>query len=225
MNSNHSAIQPSKYAFPVTTFIEAIALAATFTDIVLGALPEAQTQFAEDGGDESPLVVLFGSVLAQEGEQVGFYRFAQKKTPSAAPFLTSVPAPFAFSALQLFIVPGTSNPPLSSIDIPSFPPLNVLTTPVEAKNSTLEYSLTGTVSSSANSLVYLSGQDLPVTVPITNVATANGATTFQASFPFQAGFANGLTIAAVVNTTGQQYATPDAVAADALFGPGIIEVG
>lgn len=36
-------IQPCEYQFPVATFLDAIALAATFTDVVLGTLPEART--------------------------------------------------------------------------------------------------------------------------------------------------------------------------------------
>lgn len=71
--------KPCEYEFPVSTFKDAVALAATFTDIVLGTLPEAQTIFGVDGGDEVPLINIFGVVLAQEAEQVGFYRFAQKK--------------------------------------------------------------------------------------------------------------------------------------------------
>lgn len=225
-NTNHTAIEPCKYQFPVTTFLEAISLAATFTDVVLGTLPEAQTLFGIDGGEETPLVKLFGSVLAQEGEQVGFFRFTQKKTPSAAPFLTGGSPAFAFSALQLFIVPNSCPQPLSAINIPSFSPLNVLSQP-QAKNSTLEYSVMGMgkVSSSANSLVYISGQNLPVTVPITDVTVVDGVTGFKASFPFESGFANGLTIAAMVKEVGKAYATPDDVAAATVYGPGLIEVG
>lgn len=72
-------IKPCEYQFPVSTFVEAITLAQTFTDIVLGTLPEAQTIFGVDGGDEVGLINVLGGVLAQEAEQVGFYRFAQKK--------------------------------------------------------------------------------------------------------------------------------------------------
>lgn len=223
-NTNHTAIEPCKYQFPPTTFLEAITLAATFTDVVLGTLPEAQTLFGMDGGEETALVNLFGSVLAQEGEQVGFFRFTQKKTPSAAPFLTGGSPAFAFSALQLFIVPDSCPQPLSAVNIPSFSPLNVLSQP-EAKNSTLKYSVKGTISASANSLVYISGQNFPVTVPISDVVVADGATTFKASFPFESGFANGLTIAAVVKEVGKTYASPDAVAAATVYGPGLIEVG
>ena len=224
VNSNHTAIQPCQYQFPVTTFLEAITLAQTFTDVVLGTLPEAQAIFAADGGDESPLVPVFGSVLAQEGEQVGFYRFAQKKTPSAAPFLTGGSPSFAFTAIQMFIVPGSCPQPLSNINLTTFGPLTVVTTP-KPVNMTLEFAVPGKVSPDANSIVYLSGQNLPLTVPISAVTESAGLYHFNASFPFESGFANGLTIAALVKGAGQTFASNDAVAADTLYGPGLIEVG
>lgn len=223
-NSNHTAIKPCQYQFPVSTFLEAITLANTFTDIVLGTLPEAQAIFAADGGDESPLVPLFGSVLAQEGEQNGFYRLAQKKTPSAAPFLTGGSPSFAFTALQMFIVPGSCPQPLSNINLTTFGPLTVVTTP-KAKNMTLEFSVPGKVSPDANSIVYLSGQNLPLTVPISAVRESAGMYHFEASFPFESGFANGLTIAALVKGAGKTFTSNDAVAADTVYGPGLIEVG
>ncbi|KAI9814784.1 MAG: hypothetical protein M1827_003050 [Pycnora praestabilis] len=224
MSANQTAIQPCEYQFPVSTFLEAVTLAQTFTDIVLGTLPEAQAAFAADGGDETPLVPLFGSVLAQEGEQTGFYRMVQKKTPSAAPFLTVGSPSFAFTALQMFIVPGSCPQPLSNVNLTTFGPLTVVTTP-EPMNMTLEFAVPGTVAPSTNSIVYLSGANLPVTVPIGTVTSIAGMSHFNASFPFQSGFACGLTIAALVNGTGQTYATSDAVAAATLYGPGLIEVG
>jgi uncharacterized membrane protein (UPF0182 family) len=60
----------------------------------------AQTVFAMDVGDETPLVNLFGSVLAQEAEQVGWFRSVQKKIPSAAPFLTTEGPVFAVYILS-----------------------------------------------------------------------------------------------------------------------------
>ncbi|KAF6223922.1 hypothetical protein HO133_010496 [Letharia lupina] len=223
MNANQTAIKPCQYQFPVTTFAQAVLLAQTFTDIVLGTLPEAQAIFAADAGDESPLVPLFGSVLAQEGEQVGFYRFAQKKVPSAAPFLTGGSPSFAFTAIQMFIVPGSCPQPLSNVNLTTFGPLTVVTTP-EPKNMTLEFAVPGAVSSYNNSIAYLSGANLPVTVPISNMSYVAGISHFSASFPFASGFANGLTIAALVKGAGMTFASNDAVAAATLYGPGLIEV-
>lgn len=85
------------------------------------------------------------------------------------------------------------------------------------------YDAAETLSAQQNALVYLSGQNLPLTVPILNPVRFGNWTVFSASFPFEAGFTNGLTIAAVVNGTGK-FATDDAVAAATLFGPGLILV-
>ena len=224
MNAGETPISPCEYVFPVTTFLEAIALAQTFTDVVLGTLPEAQAAFAADGGDETPLVPLFGSVIAQEGEQNGFYRFVQKKTASAAPFLTGGSPSFAFTALQMFIVPGSCPEDLSALPLTTFGPLEVVTTP-EAKNMTLEFAAPGNVGPDMNSIVYISGQNLPVTVPISPVTSIAGFSHFTADFPFESGFAHGLTIAALVKGAGQTFMSADEVAAATLFGPGLIEVG
>ena len=89
---------------------------------------------------------------------------------------------------------------------------------------TLEFAVPGTVASDTNSIVYLSGQNLPLTVPIERVISIAGKSHFLASFPFESGFANGLTIAALVKGTCETYATNDAVAAATLYGPGLIEV-
>lgn len=154
---------------------------------------------------------------------MGFYRFAQKKVPSAAPFLTGGSPSFAFTAIQMFIVPGSCPQPLSKVNLTTFGPLTVVTTP-QAKNMTLQFAVPGVVSSAANSIAYLSGANLPVTVPISNVSTVAGKSSFAASFPFASGFADGLTIAALVKGAGQTFKSNDAVAAATLYGPGLIEV-
>lgn len=215
--------------FPVADFESAIALAATFTDIVLGVLPQAQTTFANDAGQETSLISLIGSIIAQEGEQVGFYRYVQEKVPSAAPFLTGEAPQFAFTALQMFIVPGSCPAAINAIGtvggVATFQPLTVESKPGPV-NCTVTYSVPGTVDAGSNSLVYLSGQNLPLTVPIGNVRSVNGMTYFDADFPFQAAvgqFAKGLTIAAVVEGTGS-FMNSSAVAAATMYGPGLIEV-
>jgi len=96
------------------------------------------------------------------------------------------------------------------------------------ENTTLTFSVSGSgsVTAEANSLVYLSGQNLPVTVPIFNVQPQGGMTYFCASFPFESQyrFARGLTIAAVVKGTGMYFKNSTEVASQTVFGPGIIEV-
>ncbi|KAL8644693.1 MAG: hypothetical protein Q9210_007128 [Variospora velana] len=217
-------IAPCQYDFPVSNFKDAILLAQTFTDIALGTVPQVQALFATDGGDEIRNVPLLGSILAQEGQQDGFFRYVQRKTPSAAPYLTGGSASFAFTALQAYIVPGSCPKPLSTINLPTFKPLNIVNKPM-AKNMTLLYSVDGRVSCTDQTVVYLSGQNRPLRVPIScNVSTQGGSSKFKADFPFQAGFANGLTIAAVVNGTTGPLTTPNDVAAATVYGPGLIEV-
>ena len=65
---------------------------------------------------------------------------------------------------------------------------------------------------------------MPVTVPISSVKECEGKYEFEASFPFDKGFANGLTIAALVKGTGESFKSNDAVAAATVYGPGLIEV-
>lgn len=221
--AGQATIAPCQYDFPVSNFGEAILLAQTFTDLALATIPVVQSLFATDGGDELPNVLLLGSILGQEGEQDGFFRYVQQKTPSAAPFLTTGSFDFAFTALHAFIVPDSCPKPLDSVDLTNFQPLNVDTKP-SAKNMTLEYAVEGPVDCQHQSVVYISGQNLPLTVPICCPVHTRGAMThFEADFPFEAGFAKGLTIAAVVNGT-RSFPNPDAVAENTVYGPGLIEV-
>jgi hypothetical protein len=207
----------------VSTFESAIALAQTFTDVVLGVLPVAQSVFTADGGEEAGLVPIVGSIIGQEGEQNGYYRFLQKKVASSAPFLTGGAPQFAFSAISQFIVPG-SCPNINVIGLTAFPALTLQSTP-QAANSTLIFSVSGPLNAANATLVYITGQNLPVSVPIVNVSSvANGSTTFAASFPFDSGFNRGLTIGALVAGTGKTFNNTAEVAAATLFGPALIEV-
>lgn len=216
-------IAPCAYTFPVCNFRSAIRLAQTFTDIALGTLPAIQVAFALDGGQELGLVQIFSSVLGQEAEQVGFFRYAQKKVPSAAPQLTGGDANFAFTVLNQFIVPGSCPVPFDSIPLKLFGKLDVPVQP-PAHNSTLKFVAGGRVTEGGNSLVYISGQNTPLTVPIAHTAWDGKATTFEADFPFDLGFARGLTLAVVVNGVDGVYQTYADVAAATLYGPGNIEV-
>ena len=223
-SANAEQIAPCEYKFPVSDFLSAITLANTFTDVVLGVLPQAQTVFAGDAGDESPLVNLFGSVIAQEAEQNGFYRSVQHKLPSAAPFLTTEGPAFAFTFLQSVIVPGSCpGVDIVSKSVPTFKPLTVESKPTDV-NETVSYSVPGTVAADQNEIVYLSGQNLPLAVPITDVKWDGGKSTFKAELPFQAGFAKGLTIAALVKGSGVKFASINEVADKTIYGPGIIEI-
>jgi len=234
-----SVILPCQYNFPVSTFEEAINLASTFTDVVLGTLQDVQTTFGADG--DVGLIRGVGSVIGQEGEQNGFYRQLLGKTPSALPFLTTSTREFAFSALQGFVVKG-SCPNLSDIDLQIFDALNVvtpadkivpgieqLTFSFEPKNPQPSWN----ADYSGLSLVYINQQNLPVVEKISGATTSktqDGTTivTFNAPFPFDndshgALFGNGLTLAAVTNSTGP-FASANAVAQHTVFGPGLIEI-
>lgn len=221
-NAKQITIQPCQYNFPVNNFDDAILLAQTFTDVVLGVLPVAQGLFATDGGDETALVPVIGSIIGQEGEQTGYYRFLQKKVASAAPLLTGGAPQFAYTAISQFIVPG-SCPNINVIGLTAFPALTVQTVP-KAENSTQLFSINGTVSASNATLVYISGQNLPVSVPISNVNTQNGTSYFFAPFPYDAGFNRGLTLGALVAGANAQFNSTANVAAATLFGPALIEV-
>lgn len=226
---NVDPIQGCKYTFPVDNFDDAIALAGTFTDVVLGTLQDVQQIFASLNA--SGLVRGIGSVIGQEGEQEGFYRILQSKTPSSAAFLTTSTRDFAFTALQSFVVPG-SCPNSNEIPLKVFGGLDVINaSSLKAKNGTAQFSVDpkqGAISSSS-SVVYISGQNLPVTVPITNYKEYDGTVSFDASFPFEGGadgvgaFNDGLTIAVIVSGNAD-FPTADAVALATVFGPGLIEI-
>lgn len=230
-------IQPCEYNFPVDNFEDAIGLTATFTDVVLGTLPDIQTILSQATPD-SGLIRAVGSVIGQEGEQNGFYRNILGKNPAALPFLTASSIDFAFSAInQNFVVPGSCpsldllEPTLKIFDLLS------LVTPGEeitsSQDSTLEYTFQTTNSTSPPSqnyaqeslyLTYVNQQNVPFSVPIQITGLEdNGAVSFTAPFPGQSQEMNGLTIAALTNCDGP-FATVDDVAAATIFGPALIEV-
>jgi hypothetical protein len=94
----------------------------------------------------------------------------------------------------------------------------------KAENSTQLFSVEGTVSEANATLVYISGQNLPVSVPISNVNTQGGKSYFFAWFPFDEGFARGLTLGALVSGANMQFNTTAAVAGATMYGPALIEV-
>jgi hypothetical protein len=223
------SIQPCQYNFPVSNFEDAIALASTFNDVVIGTLSEVVSLLGQDGDDG--LIKGVAAVIGQEGEQNGYFRSLQGKIPSALPFLTSSTREFAFSALnQGFIVPG-SCPSSQVIDVPIFAPLNVLTTgSVAAETKRIQFSVSTesggwpSSNSSCLSVVYINQQNTPIVEKLENVVVSGTTVTFDASFPYYAGtFGNGLTLAALTNSTGP-FASEHAVAQVAVFGPGLIEI-
>lgn len=146
----------------------------------------------------------------------------QKKVASSAPLLTGGAPQFAYTAISQFIVPG-SCPNIDVIGLTAFPALTIETTPTAA-NSTQLFSINGTVSVTNASIAYLSGQNLPVTVPITNINTEGGRTYFFAEFPYESGFARGLTIGALVSGANAAFNSSAQVAAATIAGPALIKI-
>ena len=218
-------IQPCQYNFPVDNLKDAIILASTFTDVVLGTLQDVQSLLGTDG--DIGLIRGVGSVIGQEGEQNGFYRSLLGKIPSALPFLTTSTREFAFSALnQGFVVPG-SCPNINTISLPIFKPLTVDTANIQAKQQTLEFSIAKDSSISdysTLSIVYINQQNTPVVEKISDINVKSDTVSFKANFPFNGTtFGNGLTIAALTTSAGP-FANADAVAKATYAGPGLIEI-
>ncbi|KAI0114375.1 sexual development protein [Nemania sp. FL0031] len=216
---------PCTYNFPVTTLEEALNLAETLTAVVLGTLQDAEQSFAQNG-DDGPVRAV-SSVIGQEGEQNGFYRSLLNQKPSEKPFLTTNVAAFAFSALQQFVVSCPFD--VSQIPLPIFPALNVLTT-AEARDMYLHFSadLSGNTQVNENSdfsklsITYLVGQQLPISEPIVNPKLDGGVLTFDALFPYTENIMSGLSIAALTNSS--DFANADAIVANTLAAPGLIQV-
>ncbi|CAJ2512500.1 Uu.00g055150.m01.CDS01 [Anthostomella pinea] len=217
--------EPCTYKFPTTSLEEAIDLASTFTDLVLGTLQDASQSFAKNG-DDGPVRAI-ASVIGQEGEQNGFYRFILSRKPSQKPFLTTSTAAFAFSALQQFIVSCPFD--IADIPIPVFPALDVLT-PAGPKDMNLTFSADLSASGQYSQgsdlsglfVTYLVGQQLPISEPITNATWYGGILTFDALFPFTDNVMEGLSIAALTNASN--FANADAMPANTLAAPGLIQV-
>ncbi|CAK7200344.1 hypothetical protein SEUCBS139899_003036 [Sporothrix eucalyptigena] len=224
---------PCTYKFPTSDLISALNLAETFTALVLGTLQDA-SQGLSTNGDHGPVRAV-ASVIGQEGEQNGFFRSLLNAKPSEKPFLTTSIAPFAFSALQDFIVSCPFDIP-STIPIPIFPTISVQGgSVVSAEDQTLTFTadLTGVAAASPYygnpsactndlSFTYFTGQDAPISKPISNVSWSGDVITFSAEFPFTEYVMDGLSIGSL--TTSSNFSNPDAVASATLAAPALIQV-
>ncbi|KAL8662360.1 MAG: hypothetical protein Q9168_008269 [Polycauliona sp. 1 TL-2023] len=258
VSAKQQPIAPCRYVFPVSNFNNAILFAQVFTDLALATIPAVQLLFGRDRGNASRNVLTIGSILGQEGQQDGFFRATQGKTPSAAPFLTGSTASIAFNALRKLIVEDSCPQPLSTVGLPEWTSLNVLDADFAINNIDLNYQLispepswpnwivsnpitkngslsflTSGLDFSSNldrpgtfSLVYLSGQNKPVAVPVTDYDyfPPGWGQNWRAAFPFEKeGFSNGLVIVILAKGPGP-FANADAVAAAANRGPILIEM-
>ncbi|KAK5675842.1 hypothetical protein LTS10_011573 [Elasticomyces elasticus] len=251
-NSGGYTIEPCEYIFPVSTFNESIALAALFTDVVQGTLPDVQTTFGAN--QDAGLIRGVGLVIGQEGEQDGFYRGLLGLAPAGLPFNTQSAVDFAFSAIvQSFTKPGSCK----SLDLLQHPPFatsgglslfDVLSTETDLGNgkedvagvvfSGTPIQVVAAPSAQANSLIteaqcitYLNQANAPVTVSTTTKQDSNAVVEFTADFPSKTLDFSGLVIAVVTQSTGSQedcasvvFADASEVAAATKFGPFLFEV-
>ncbi|KAI1499244.1 sexual development protein [Biscogniauxia marginata] len=217
--------EPCTYKFPTNSLEGAISLAETFTALVLGTLQDAAQSFAQNG-DDGPVRTI-SSVIGQEGEQNGFYQFILDRKPSEKPFLTTSTAAFAYSALQQFVLSCPFD--VADIPLPIFPPLNVLT-PAQPKDTNLTFSADLSGNSQYHNgcdisglfITYLVGQQLPISVPITNPKWDGSVLTFNALFPFTENIMEGFSIAALTNAS--DFASADAMTGRTIAAPGLIQV-
>ena len=127
-------------------------------------------------------------------------------------------------------MPGSCPENIAAISaaVPTLGKLDVLTKSISKDTEKVEFEIRATteeVDPTIASIVYLSGQNKPVTVKIESGRSGpSGEMRFDAAFPFKsANFANGLTIAALVKGT-DQFDSAEAVAKASINGPGLIEV-
>ncbi|KAF7155494.1 hypothetical protein CNMCM6106_004640 [Aspergillus hiratsukae] len=219
---NESPILPCRYHYPVSDFHSAIVLAANFTDMVLGTLQDVVERFAV-GGD-FPLTRLISSVIGNEGEQEGWFRVLQDKIPSELPFLTTSDLNFAFSlVLNAFVVEG-SCPNVHEIPLQRFPPLAILTPPAN-RTQIIQVSFRphSRMEEQRLWMTYINQQNLPIVEPMNIISTENRTVVAEVLFPFEQFLMNGLTIAAVTNSSGP-FRNANEVARHTVAGPGVIIV-
>ncbi|PIG88581.1 sexual development protein (LsdA) [Aspergillus arachidicola] len=194
-------IQPCRYHFPVSDFDAAIALAATFTDLVIATLQDVIVRFADNS--DVGLTRVIAATIGNEGEQQGWFRVNQGRIPSELPTLTTGDLDFAFTAVQAFTIPG-SCPNLDDIALTTFKPLDILTPP-EPKTQLIlvswesEYEVKG----DKLWLTYVNQLNIPIVEELKIVSYKAGKKVVaKALFPYHENLMNGLTIAAVTKSAG-----------------------
>ncbi|KAH8700203.1 putative sexual development protein [Talaromyces proteolyticus] len=220
---NIASIQPCRYQFPVSDFDSAIALAATFTNLVLGTLQDVVEVFAAER--DFGLARLIASVIGNEGEQQGWFRIQQGKIPSELPFLTTSALPFAFTAVQQFTVPGSCLN-INEIKLQTFQPLTIVKTPSTMTGNIIvswPVSKQGTRNQTPFSLTYINQQNLPIVEPLQITSRKENVVYAEALFPYDQYELNGFTIAAITNSSGP-FPNAGSVARSTVFGPGLIMV-
>jgi hypothetical protein len=221
---NIEPIKPCKYSFPVSDFDSAIALAATFTDLVLGTLQDVNEIFARS--EDFGLVRTVSSVIGNEAEQEGFFRSVQRKRPSAQPFATTATRDFAFTAIQEFTIPD-SCPNINTIPLKTFKPLIVESKDLLPETQYIKFSFSkedvGMYEVDSMKLVYINGLNKPIIKSLEDVQMMDDKVVFRAEFPYGEFVMDGMTIAAVTQGA-DEFAKADEVGEKTVFGPGVIEL-
>ncbi|EAT90175.2 hypothetical protein SNOG_01963 [Parastagonospora nodorum SN15] len=205
---NTAPIEPCKYSFPVTDFQSAIALAGTFTDLVLGTLQDVNQIFAASG--DAALVRGVSSVLGNEASQEGFFRLVQKKRPTSQAFPNDRDKGLCVHGYPVLYCPRLVS------EISRRFPLKTFEGPLRM--------MRGLVLKARDlKVVFINSQNKPIVKGLDKWDVREEKVVFEAAFPYDEFLMNGLTIAAV--TVGKdEFASADEVAEAAVFGPGLIEI-
>lgn len=174
--------------------------------------------------ETQPLVQLVASIIGQEGEQAGAYRLLQGLVPSSSPFLTTSTGLLAFNAIaSSFIVPGSCDVVFATIGTPIINTLGFIEEP-EPKDAIIKLRTSYTQAKPGSDFIaYISGQNKPVVVPISDVQVDGHKATLCAPFPFDQGFSKGVTLAVLVNTDVGLDTAADVTAA-AIAGPAAAQI-
>lgn len=191
------------------------------TDLDMGILQYVVESFAKSGHPK--LASLISSIVGQEGEQTGWFRYNQGAIPSELPFLTITSLSNAFSADQLYIVPG-SCPNKNTIPLKAFSPLHIETPPGPwTQNITVSFSGNNTNSTGNLWMTYSNQHKSPITVPLHMQSSSGGMMMGKALFPYDKHLLNGFTVADVTKRSGP-FKDINAVAQSTVAGPGMIIV-
>lgn len=181
----------------MNNFTAAVTLAATFSDLGLGALQYVLELVGANG--DIDLIRDLTAVVGQEAEQEGFYRFLLGRNPAEKPFLTYALGSDAVSyVVNNFVVADSCSFNISDIDLPVFTALTVedisngLDVQPEDQTLTFNADLTnvadaaGFIGGDGTGLfvTYLSGQLKPISEPVSNVRWQGSNILFDAFFPF-----------------------------------------
>lgn len=211
-------IEPCHYFFPVKDFDSALTLASKFTDVVLGTLQDTIERFAL--GHDYDLAREIAAIIANKGEQQGWFRMQQGKIPSELPFTTTGDLNFAFTAVQSFVYPG-SCPNINEIPLRTFETLEILTS-LGPKSQNITFSFQDwTNETSKLWMTYINQQNLPIVEHLNIVSHSGNTIVATALFPYDDHELNGLTISAVTRKEGP-FGDANDVAKWTLAGPGLI---